>query len=348
MHRVAPGARRLLVAASVAALALALGSASASAAPWVTAPASDASNLLSELFWLTLVLAGVVFVLVEALLIYSSLRFRRRAISRTHEPAQIHGNTRLEVMWAIVPALILIGLFGVSVRTLNALGTTEPADAMHVQVQGRQFTWTFTYPDSGVSTTNELHLPVGKPIVFDVTAVDVIHSFWVPEMHGKIDAIPGKLTHIWWTPDHEGTFRGVCAELCGAGHATMLFTVTAEAQDAFDKWIQDQKSGAASASTAGAAGGDPQVGAQLIVQKGCPACHTIPGIPGANGTVGPNLAGVASRKQLAGGAVTNNGPDDIKRWIMNPPGIKPGTLMPNLGLSDAEATNIVAYLETLK
>jgi cytochrome c oxidase subunit 2 len=320
------------------------------AQPWPVAPASDGAEQISQLFWFTLILATIVFILVEGLLIYSSLRFRRRTPLPTVEPPQIHGNTRLEVMWATVPALILIGLFGITVTRLGDLGTI-PSDpnTLHISVTGRQFSWEFGYGNSGVKTTNDLHLPVGQQVVFDVTSLDVIHAFWVPDLFGQIDANPGRVNHITYKAREPGEYRGVCAELCGAGHSGMMFRVTTLTPADFQAWLQQQQSGApAPGAAAPAGGGDPKVGAQLIQQKGCPTCHTIPGIPGANGTIGPNEAGVASRKQIAGGAVPNNGPDDLKKWILDPPGLKPGTIMPKLGLTDEEATNIVAYLETLK
>jgi cytochrome c oxidase subunit 2 len=389
--------RRLLLAGPLALAALALPL-PAAAQPWPVAPASDGAQQITQLFWFTLVLATIVFILVEGLLIYSSLRFRRRSALPSLEPPQIHGNTRLEVMWATVPALILIGLFGITVTRLGELSQIPTgSNVMHIGVTGRQFSWEFAYGNSGVKTTNDLHLPVGQPIVFDVTAVDVIHGLWVPSLFGQIDANPGRVNHITFTANQAGEYRGLCAMLCGAGHSGMLFRVTTEPPADFQTWLQQQQSGAApppapvpnpgaspsaspglapspSASPGvqpsvipGASpppapggpapanpaqpapgGGNPAVGAMLIQQKGCGACHTIPGIPGAVGTIGPNLAGVASRARIAGGAVPNTGPADLKAWISNPPALKPGTIMPNLGLTDQEATNIVAYLETLK
>jgi cytochrome c oxidase subunit 2 len=374
--------RRVLLAAPLAAVLLASPS-PAAAQPWVVAPASDGADVISQLFWFTLVLATIVFVMVEGLLIYSSLRFRRRAPLPAREPPQIHGNTRLEVMWATVPALILIGLFGITVSRLGDLSQipTDP-NTLHISVTGRQFQWEFAYGNSGVKS-NDLHIPVGTPLVFDVTSTDVIHSFWVPDLYGKIDANPGRVNRITFKANKPGEYRGVCAELCGAGHGGMLFRVEAVSQGEFQQWLQQQQAGpgapaavapapqpttgavaspvpSATAPSAPAAaptappkpaapaGANPADGAALIQQKGCGACHTIPGIPGATGNIGPNLAGVASRTQIAGGAVPNNGPDDLKKWIMNPPALKPGTAMPNLGLTDDEATKIVAYLETLK
>ncbi|HEV7663663.1 MAG TPA: cytochrome c oxidase subunit II [Chloroflexota bacterium] len=397
--------RRVLLAAPLA-LTLLASPSSAAAQPWVVAPASDSAEVLSQLFWFTLVLAVIVFVLVEGLLIYSSLRFRRRAPLPLHEPPQIHGNTRLEVMWATVPALILIGLFGITVSRLGDLSQlpTDP-NTLRISVTGSQFQWQFGYGSSGVKTTNDLHIPIGTPLIFDVTSTDVIHSFWVPDLYGKIDANPGRVNRITFKAKQTGEFRGVCAELCGAGHAGMQFRVTALSQTDFQQWLQQQSAppGAAPAAPAAAASPAPQpntgttasplpspgvaskpsaspaaspapsapvtplpaapiqvpaggapdpalvaAGQQLVAQKGCGGCHTIPGIQGAVGTIGPSLAGVASRTRIAGGVVPNNNPDDLKKWLLNPPALKPGTQMPNLGLTDDEATKIVAFLETLK
>jgi cytochrome c oxidase subunit 2 len=382
--------RRLLLAAIPLALAALASPSPVAAQPWPVAPASDGAEQIAQLFWFTLVLATIVFILVEGLLIYSSLRFRRRTAIPTFEPPQIHGNTRLEVMWATVPALILIGLFGITVTRLGDLNEipTGP-DIMHIKVTGQQFSWTFEYGTTGVKTTNDLHLPVGEQVVFDVTSTDVIHGFWVPDLFGQIDANPGRINHITYTAKQEGEFRGVCAMLCGAGHSGMLFRVTTQQAVDWHNWLVQQSSGGApapapapgaspvpGASPAPAAspapggapapapapppaagGGDPTLGAMLIQQKGCGACHTIPGIPGASGTVGPNLGShdnvppVGQRPKIAtypNGVVPNTGPADLKAWIMNPSALKPGTAMPNLGLNDQDATNIVAYLETLK
>jgi cytochrome c oxidase subunit II len=246
-----------------------------------------------------------------------------------------------------VPALILIGLFGISVTRLGELSQipTDP-NTLRIAVTGRQFSWEFDYGTTGVKSTNELRIPTGRPLVFEVTSLDVIHSFWVPDLYGKIDANPGRINRISFSARQPGTYRGVCAELCGAGHANMLFRVEAMPPAEYEQWIEQQRSGAPPPAPGGA--GDPNQGRTLVSQKGCGTCHVIPGVQGATGTVGPSLAGVAGRTRIAGGAVPNTSPDELKAWIMNPPALKPGTLMPNLGLSDAEATNIVAFLQTLR
>src|SRR3984893_11335942 len=244
--------RRVLLAAPLAAVLLASPS-PAAAQPWVVAPASDGADVISQLFWFTLVLARIVFVLVEGLLIYSSLRFRRRSALPLQEPPQMHGNTRLEVMWATVPALILVGLFGITVSRLGDLSQlpTDPS-TLRISVTGRQYQWEFGYGSSGVKTTNDLHIPVGTPLIFEVTSVDVIHSFWVPDLYGKIDANPGRVNRITFKATQPGTYRGVCAELCGAGHAGMAFRVEAVSPTDFDQWLQ-QQGGTAVPLPAGAA-----------------------------------------------------------------------------------------------
>lgn len=241
--------RKIVASAAVAALAIAGGVPPAFAQPWVVSPQSNNAEIISQLFWFTLVLAVVVFVLVEGLLIYSSLRFRRRAPLPTGEPPQIHGNTRLEVMWAIVPALILIGLFAITVSRLGEISRI-PTTGLYVTATGQQFAWDFGYSEAGIHTTNDLRIPVGTPVIVDVTAKDVIHSFWVPELYGKMDAIPGRTNRISFQARSEGEFRGVCAELCGAGHAGMLFRVQAMPQDQFTQWVQDQQAAAAPAAPA--------------------------------------------------------------------------------------------------
>jgi cytochrome c oxidase subunit 2 len=341
-----PRARRALVAVAGAAVSFVLAATSASAAqPWIFDPASGQARQLGQLFWLTLVLAAVVFVLVEALLLYSSLRFRRRAPIPTHEPPQIHGNTRLEIMWAIVPALILIGLFGVSVRTLNALGSF-PDNGLVIKVEAFQFGWTFRYPDSEVQTTNELRIPANSPVIFEVTSRDVIHSFWVPDLHGKIDANPGKVNRIWMQADRPGTFRGVCAELCGAGHAGMLFRVEAMPQEEFQQWFQDQKAGAAERA---AAGPSLERGKEVFQTKGCGSCHTLAAVPGAAGAVGPNLNNIGSAAEQRKPGTSAEA--YIRESIQDPsafiaPGFPP--LMPQLPMTEDELTSLVTLLQAQK
>jgi cytochrome c oxidase subunit 2 len=249
-----------------------------------------------------------------------------------------------------VPALILIGLFGITVTRLGTLGTIpQDPNAMRVTVTGRQFQWEFGYPDASVRVNDgSLRIPVGRPLVMEVTSEDVIHSFWVPDLYGKIDANPGRTNRIWFQARNEGVFRGVCAELCGSAHANMLFDVEAMPESQFQQWLQDARAGNVRSRRPTAGGDLAAQGRAVIQQFGCGSCHTIPGIQGATATIGPSLAGVAGRRTIAGGAVPNNGPDDLKGWILDPPAVKPGTGMPKLNLTDEQAAAAAAYLSTLR
>ena len=339
----------LAVAAGALALAVLLDPTPASANPLT--PASPQARRLAELFWITLAIAMVVFIAVEFLIVYTSLRFRRRPGVVRGEPAQIHGNTRLEIMWSILPAVILISLFVVSVRTMAQVGAV-PSDALRVQVVGRQFAWDFTYPDSNVRVTNDLRVPVGQPVTLEITSNDVIHSFWVPDLGGKLDANPGLTNRMSFTAERAGVYRGVCAELCGAGHPLMLFQVTAMEPGEFQTWIQEGGQAAAAQAAELAAGPSPDLGRRLVVDKGCGACHAIGGVQGMAGQIGPPLDGIGTR---AGTRQPGTSAEEyLNESIVNPPAFVvqgfPPVMPPNGGadLSDQERAAILAYLMTLR
>jgi cytochrome c oxidase subunit 2 len=331
-----------------------LGPATASASPLT--PASPQARLSSDLFWITIGIAMVVLVAVEFLLLYTSLRFRRPRGVDQPEPSQIHGNTRLEAMWTLIPAIILVSLFIISVRTMAELGSV-PTDAMKIQVTGRQFLWQFNYPGTNVTSTNDLRVPVGQAVDLEVTSQDVIHSFWVPDLGGKVDANPGLTNHTSWVAEKAGVYRGVCAELCGAGHASMLFTVTAMEPAEFSAWLASGGQAAPSASPAGAGAapapaGDPVAGQALFTQNGCAACHAV---QGDTRIVGPSLAGIAQR---AGTREPGTAADAyIRQSIREPsayivptfPG--PPSLMPPFSpaqISDDDLNSLVSYLLSLR
>lgn len=340
----------LPLAGGVAALAVLLLPSIALANPLT--PASPQARRIADTFWLTIAIAMVVLVAVEFLIVYTSLRFRRRPGLLQGDPPQIHGNTRLEIMWSVLPAVILISLFIVSVRTMTQVGAI-PSDAMRVQVTGRQFAWDFAYPDTNVRVTNDLRVPVGRPVALEITSQDVIHSFWVPDLGGKLDANPGLINRMTFTAEQPGVYRGVCAELCGAGHPQMLFQVTAMPPDEFQTWLEQGGQAAAAQAAAVAAGPNPDAGKQLVTGKGgCGTCHTIAGVQAMAGKVGPELTrvGTAAASRKPGMSAQ----DYLTESIENPtafivPGFPPA--MPPRGgadLSDAEVASIVAYLLTLK
>lgn len=327
-----------LKVAVVAVAALVLGMAGCAPSPSPLAPASENAAMVSNLFFILFAVAVVVFVIVEFMLFYSLIRFRRK--SGDGMPEQIHGNTRFEIAWTVAPALVLAVVFVLTWQTLNALATT-PANALNVRVIGHQWWWEIQYPDSGVVTANEIHLPVNQAAYFSLESIDVIHSFWVPELSGKTDLIPGHINHTWFRPDKVGQYHGQCAEFCGTGHANMRFEVIVQTQADFDAWVAAQKAPPATPNTDLA-----QKGEQTFMAGACIGCHTINGTT-AKGQVGPNLTHVASRQTIAGGILNFTSPD-LHTWLRDPPAVKPGSLMPNLNLTPDQIDALVAYLQSLK
>jgi len=312
--------------------------ADASAPQTTVFPASDINRQILDLYALIFWMAVVVFVGVEGFLLYTIVRFRRRADNQM--PTQTHGNTRLEVAWTILPSIVLLVIAIPTIPTIFAQDTVPPNATQRVRVVGHQWWWEFQYPDLGVVTANELHLPIGQTARFDLTSADVIHSFWVPRMGGKMDVVPTRTNLLWFTPEQTGEFLGQCVEFCGIQHANMRLRLIVDTPEGFEAWVQQQRATAAQPS------GDAQRGAQLFQQGACVGCHTIRGTNAA-GTVGPDLTHFGSRRTVAAGMLDSN-PQNLNRWIQDPQGVKTGAKMPNLGLSDADAEALAAYLLSLR
>lgn len=318
---------------------LALGSGAAHAdGPSAFSPHSPSAGPITDLMWLMLVLAIAVFVIVEGLLVYVLIRFRGHGGQRA--PSQSAGNLRLELIWTGIPIVLVAILFGLTLHTMSTLASA-PAGALHVQVIGHQFWWEYRYPDSGAVTADELVVPVGRPVQLDLYAQDVIHSWWVPELAGKQDLIPGKHNTLWFTAEKAQTYLGQCAEFCGLQHAGMLLRVTALPTDQFQAWEAQQAAPAAAAAV-----GAAQQGAAVFAQRTCISCHAVRGTD-ANAQVAPDLTHFGSRATIAAG-VLDNTPENLARWLADPQAVKPGNLMPNLKLSSDEVQQLVAYLEGLK
>jgi cytochrome c oxidase subunit II len=294
-------------------------------------------------------------VVVEGLLVYSVFRFRQRT-ENDAIPAQIHGNTRIEIMWTIAPALILLVIAVLTFRT-QAENSVQPADAMPIKVIGHQWWWEFQYPDSKVVTANDVYIPTGRDIQFQMTSVDVIHDPWMPKLAGKTDAIPGHTTLVSFKTDKPGIYRGLCAEFCGAEHAVMRFRVVAVPPDVFQRWVQQHQQPVgpafqpAAVDAARLGRGDVARGekAFLNVKNLCVTCHRIEGYKEAVGVVGPNLTYFGSRETIGAGALPNT-PENLKQWIHNPGGIKPSNVMATVVkegmISDQDIDDIVAFLES--
>lgn len=302
-------------------------------------------DLLIPIFWTAL---GV-FVVVEGLLIYSVLRFRQKPGAAI--PAQIHGNTRIEILWTLAPALILLVIAVLTFRT-QALQSVRPADALHIKVIGHQWWWEFQYPGLGPNgsplvTANDLYIPVGRDVTLELTGADVIHSFWVPRLAGKTDAIPSKTNFLSFKAEQEGIYRGLCAEFCGEEHALMRFRVIAVAPETFQRWAQQLATPPPPPTDEAAARGQQIF---LSSQKACIGCHAIAGTTAA-GVLGPNLTYFGSRETIAAGTLVNT-PENLKRWLHNPAAVKPGNLMSTVikegTLSEQEINDLVAYLESMR
>jgi cytochrome c oxidase subunit 2 len=308
--------------------------------PGMLHPAGPAASPLASLGWVLLTISVVVVLVVSVLVLIGALRARREgtAVSRSGQ-----GLAWIMVGGLAVPAVILTIVFVLTVRTLG--GAAVPArSAATIEVVGHRWWWEVRYIDSLpatiTTTANELHVPVGQPVRLELSTADVIHSFWVPELAGKTDLIPGQHNVAWVQADRPGVYWGTCGEYCGLEHARMQLTVVAESPAAFRRWLDQQRRPAELATASAMAG-------QAIVTGGaCALCHTIRGTR-AGGALGPDLTHVASRRTLAAGATANTR-GGLAAWIANPRGLKPGTAMPAVGLSGPELQAVVAYLETLR
>ncbi len=308
--------------------------------------AGPEARKINALFWPVFWIAVGVFVLVEGLLVFALARFRRRPGAPV--PKQVHGNTRLEITWTIIPFVLLLS---VAVPTVGAIFSLarKPPGALNITVTGHQWWWQVEYPSLNVTTANEIHIPVGQPVYVTVTSVDVIHSFWVPRLAGKQDLEPGHTNHLTIEASEVGTYLGQCAEYCGFSHANMRLRVMAETPADFEAWAANQAGPAVTPAegTAAAAGMDLFQNGRFANGLQCTGCHTISGIQGAAGILGPNLTHFADRTTFGGSTFANTS-QNLDGWLHDPPGLKPGADMPDLGLTQQQIDDLIAYLESLK
>lgn len=348
-----------LAAALVAAVAL-----PAAAAPqyWLD-PAGPVAAMQGRLFLLTLGIMLFVFVTVGGMLVYTLLRFRERraaektvtkggtvvrretaAASEDDLPPQIEGSHKLEVVWTLIPFVLLLIMAVPTVRLSFALAADPGEDALEVRVVGHQWWWEFEYPELGIVTGNELRIPVGRPVKLTIVTDDVIHKFWVPKLAGKMDAIPGRTNRMWLQADEPGVYWGQCAEMCGTHHANMRLRVVALPAAEFDTWVANWGRGPVVENEAQLAA--VERGRQVFETRACFACHTVEGTT-AQGQVGPNLTDLGVRHTLGAGIMENT-PENLARWIDDPQAIKPGSLMPRVGLTPDELRDVVAFLSALR
>ncbi|HUQ40428.1 MAG TPA: cytochrome c oxidase subunit II [Acidimicrobiales bacterium] len=320
-------------------MALALSACASDAPQDFTKPEGPIAKQVDRLFDPVFAVAVVVFVLVEGLVLYVAMRFRERP-GHDDAPTQTHGNTRLEITWTIIPALLLavIGVFTVvTILDINKVDAT--GEALEVDVYGHQWWWEYRYPGEGVITANELHIPTGRRVELKLQSKDVIHSFWPPKLAGKVDVVPGHVNHMAIEATEPGTYYGQCAEFCGLSHSRMRLRVVAHSPAEFATWLAGQKQQPAKPSTS-------DEGAALFQSKGCAGCHTVAGFTA--GEIGPNLTHLYSRKTFAG-AIFDLNEQNLRTWLRDPQGRKPGSLMKlPVKLNEEEITKLIAYLETLK
>ncbi|MCH2162907.1 MAG: cytochrome c oxidase subunit II [Planctomycetota bacterium] len=317
-------------------------------AEWNTSilePRSPESREIRKLSWLVFAIAVGIFVVVEGLLVYAIIRYRRRKgdPEDTREPVQLYGSNPVEIAWTVIPIIIVLVLCLATIRTIQTVQPTKgerPENALTVEVIGHRWWWEFRYPELNVVTANELFIPVERPIWLEITSADVIHSFWVPELQGKMDAIPAHTNYWKMTAEEEGTYLGQCAEYCGNQHANMLIRVEVLDADGFGAWAQQQALPAVVVDTE-----EVNLGREVFMKYACQNCHAIAGL--CDGTYAPDLTHLMSRVTFAGGMIPNT-EANLKAWIDDPQQIKPGCDMPALKLSTKEIEQVVAYLVTLK
>jgi cytochrome c oxidase subunit 2 len=325
------------LATLVAGVALLLAACSSDQNSSILDPHGNEARHIAGAWWVMFGLATFVYVAVAATIIAAVLRGRRRR--NAAESSRISDSAFIWVGGIVLPALILFVIAVVTVDTTAAL--RKPGhDPLHVEVRGEDWWWDVRYPGTGVRTANDLYLPVGRPIQIRLTSDNVIHSFWVPEIGGKVDVIPGQANYFRFTVEHAGVFRGQCAEFCGVQHANMALYVHALPPGLFGRWLATHGQSPTEPASELAA-----QGAITFQRESCAGCHTVRGTQ-AVGTRGPDLTDLATRRTLAAGALENT-PKNLARWIRDPQRYKPGALMPAVPISSDERTKIVAYLLSL-
>ena len=292
---------------------------------------------MASVFLLVLVIAAVVFLVVATGVVYSAVRYRSRGVAAT-EPRQIFGSRNLEILWTMVPLLIVTGLFIVTVRAMVLIDAPQdPSQSPDLVITGHQWWWEARYPN-GVVVPWDIHIPESRRLLVRIESGDVIHDFWVPALARKMDAVPGRASYLWLEANAPGTYAGTCSEFCGAQHAWMRFRVVAQPEADFETWLRNE---------AGAEGNDvPGADERLFINKGCARCHSVVAREPSSGK-GPSLAHLMTREFLGGG-ISRNTPENLMLWLTDPQAAKPGNRMPNTPLTADERRTLLGYLESLR
>ena len=306
-------------------------------------PSGPVADKEAGLFWLILIIATIVFVIVTGTLLYFIIRFRARPDS---PPArQIGGNQRLEITLALIPTVVLFIVLFATIFTMFSLAQPASANTLTVKAIGHQWWWEFQYPNQKIVTADELYIPVNTVVHVELESNNVIHSFWVPQLGGKTDVIPGHNNTTWIEASKAGDYRGLCTEFCGTQHAHMDYLVRAVSADQFQAWVTQQQQTMSMLPKT-----DPNyAGQQVFLTKGCIGCHLIDGVNQPSKLqIGPNLTHFGSRQLIAGWVVDNN-TANLRAWIHDAQAVKPGSDMPAFTtMSDSDLDALVAYLQSLK
>lgn len=301
-------------------------------------PAGQSAQQIAVLFWWMVAGAALIWLIVIGLAFYAAYIRRGRHSRRQSALLIIGGGT-------VFPTIVLIGLLAYGLALIPSLMSPAPPGSLRIRVVGEQWWWRVHYEGANgesVPVANEIHLPVGEPVQFQLEAADVIHSFWIPSLAGKVDMIPGRINQLSLLPTKVGVYRGVCAEYCGASHALMNFDVVVEERAEFDAWIAHQADPANTPDSPDAA-----QGSSLFAKNGCGACHAVRGTS-ANGVVGPDLTHVGSRLSI-GASLLPNEENEFHRWIEHTDTVKPEVIMPAYSmLPEEDLQAIAAYLEGLE
>lgn len=308
-------------------------------------PAGRGAREIAVLWWVMFGLGTAVFALVLVVLWRS--RRRQPAGDRSSAPltaddaSERAGHRWMLLGGVILPVVVVLPLSLLTLVIGDRLWSRGGEDVLDVELVGHQFWWEVRYPDTGAVTANEIHIPVDREVRISMTSEDVIHSFWVPNLHGKVDLIPGEDTHIVIDADEPGRYEGLCAEFCGIQHAHMKLLVVAHDDEDFEAWSAREAADADAPGTAAA-----RDGAEAFATLGCASCHTVRGTS-ADGDVGPDLTHIASRLTLGANTIPNNR-GNLGGWIADPQRIKPGNRMPPTALDAEQHRALVAYLESLE
>lgn len=304
-------------------------------------PQGPIAKDIDGLFRMTLYIATVIFILVQGAILVAVFVFRDR--DGRKEPKQTHGNAKLEVVWTVIPVVILAAIAVPTVQRIFKY-TECSTDAMHINVIGHQWWFEYDYVDYDVTTANVLVIPTDTEICLDMTSADVIHNYWIPKLNGKRYLVPGQQTLLLLEASEPGEYWGHCAEFCGLSHALMRARVQAMEMSDFEAWAVASEA----PPVEPAPGSLAEQGKEIFLANQCVACHNIDLVNPVDVPIGPDLTHFASRNVFAGAIFELDEPGALESWLANPPEIKPGSFMPNLNLNQSEIDALSAYLRSLE